>query len=82
MAQAPEDIDRIARSICENLGFDPNETEKLRADEYLTAREYEDHVRGKTYTQIAEYLEIFGPRWKNYRRRASEALAVKAALGL
>lgn len=69
-----EQIDLLARGICENLGLDPDERVMHGWGDDLTFSE-----RGPEGSAVPG-VALYSPRWQTFRAQAEMALAIQAAL--
>ena len=67
-------IEKVARAICTAHGLDPNEP--VSTGDGQTDTVYEARTHGPAYHSMA-WDE---PRWRTFRRAASEAIAAKIAM--
>lgn len=75
MNETHDNIEPVARAICRNLGFDPDERVSFGVGEDMTPAERAE--QGSFTPDIA----LFGPRWRLYRAQAALAIASRDALG-
>jgi hypothetical protein len=74
-AMTDEEIERVARLICTNLGLDPDESVGGGVYDCDTPAE-----RAARNTDFVPDVYCFHQRWRTYRWKAAEAIAIAAAI--
>lgn len=82
MAQPDDDeINRIARAICENLGLDPDEKVEIAYGRRMTPQEmHETGLERPGSSSPYKDMLFRGARWETYRPQAALAIATRRAL--
>lgn len=70
-----DEIERVARAICTNQGLDPDETVSHGYGADFTTGEWAE--RGSNCVPASGH---YSPRWRLYRAKATEAIAIHRAL--
>lgn len=72
--ETDENIEKVARAICKNLGLDPEHQLYTGAFSIMTPKEKIEN--GPSVHDVAWQVL----RWQTFRATAAEAIAIKAAL--
>jgi hypothetical protein len=73
-----DQIEAVARGICTALGVDPDE--QVGCGAYDDDTPAERKARFKDGVMSVPAIMLYMPRWRLYRWKAAEALAVQSAL--
>lgn len=68
-------LEPLARRICEEMGLDPDEQVGTDVLGYLTKKERQDK-----YPDWIPAVAMYVKRWRLYRDKADEALAINRAM--
>lgn len=68
-------IEKVARSICANLGIDPDEQVGHGYGGDFTPREWADHN-----SNMIPAIGLLSPRWRLFRGQAAMAIATSMAV--
>lgn len=74
-----DEIETVSRGICAALGLDPEERIGCGAYDDETPAERQQRF-GDSDTAFVPCVMLYLPRWRLYRWKAAEALAVQTAL--
>ena len=69
----PDPLEPLARAICEEMGFDPDETVSTDVLGPLTEKERAD------FGSFIPLVAVYVPRWELYRAKADQQLAIRRA---